>query len=102
MMYCVPERTAKVGSICGLLVGDGVGVAEGIAVAVRLGLGVPVEGFLVAVVSEAIVSSPLDSGVFVWGRSTAVPVAEAVAGGEATIATAEANKVGVGLLPPFT
>lgn len=102
MTYWVPERTANVGSICGLLVGDGAGVAEGLSVAVRLGLGVLVEGFLVAVLSEVGVASSLDSGVFVGGRSVAVTVAEAAAGDEVTIATAEAIKVGVDLFPPLT
>lgn len=102
MMNCVPERTANDGSICGLLVGDGVRVGDGFAVAVRLGLGVLVEGFWEAALSEASVSSPLDSGVFVCGRSGSALVADAVAGGEAATPTAEAIKVGVGLFPPLT
>jgi hypothetical protein len=85
-----------------LLVGDGVNVGDGFALAVRVGFGGLVEGFLVAALSGTDVLLALNLGVFVSGRSAAVVVAVDVAGGETMIATAEAIRVGVGLFPPFT
>jgi hypothetical protein len=94
MMYWVPVTVAKVGIICGRLVGEGVNGGIVVAVASSVGSGVFEADFVGLGVFEATFSG---RAVLAGGMT----VAASSGVGDRTTATAEAMSVGVGLPAPF-